>query len=173
MMMVEDGRTEKLRRLAAEMILEASSLTDGLTDEEARPLIAWALSQGEAAADALAASVDLASLPAGETREMLAGRVAPVRRFMGAINALAGERRELKLHRAYKRLESIRVMAQELPAPPDVVSSDLKLKWLARRTRKDDDSAFVRTIVLMLASTGGRLEQIRIGSGSEYVFRKK
>ena len=43
---------EKLRQLAAEMILESSSLTDDLTDEEARPLIAWGLDQADAAAGA-------------------------------------------------------------------------------------------------------------------------
>ena len=87
---------------------------------EARPLITWCLSQGEAAADALSASVDLASLPAEDAREMLTQQVAPVRRLMRAINALAGERRDLSPQQVFNELETIRTVAEELPVPAGV-----------------------------------------------------
>ena len=76
-----DARTEELRNLAAVMILGASGLTDELTDAEARSLLDRCLVQAEAAVDALTVRFDLAWLPVEEAREMIAERVAPVRRW--------------------------------------------------------------------------------------------
>lgn len=149
-MMVAYASTEKLRRQAAEMILEASSLTDELTDDEARPLIAWSLSQGEAAADAQSASVDLGSLPAEEAREMLTERVAPVRRLMRAINALAGERHDLNPYQVFNRLETIRSLAEELPVPGGVAVTDTALAELSAWQTGFDNGAFVGAILYLV-----------------------
>jgi len=148
--MEEGSSTDNLRRQAAEMILEASSLTDELTDEEARPLIAWCLMQGEAAVDVLSASVDLASLAAEDAREMLSERVAPVRRLMRAINALAGERRDLGLCQVFDELEAIRALAEELPVPGGVAVTDTALAELAAWQTGFDNGAFVGAILYLL-----------------------
>lgn len=150
MMMVEDTSTEKLRRQAAEMILEASSLTDELTDYEARHLIAWCLSQGEAAADALPASGDLGSLPAEDAREMLTQRVAPVSRLMRAINALAGERHDLSPQQVFNKLETIRSLAEELPMPGGVAITDTALAELAAWQTGFENGAFVGAILYLV-----------------------
>jgi len=65
-----------LRRQASETVLEASSLTDELTDEEARPLLAWGLEQAKAAADELALTDQAtAAMPAEDIRSMLADQL--------------------------------------------------------------------------------------------------
>ena len=149
-MMEEEFSTDQLRRQAAETILEASSLTDELTDDEARSLIAWCLSQGEAAADALSASVDMDSLTAEDAREMLTERVAPVRRLMRAIYVLAGERHDLSPHRVFNKLETIRSLAEELPVPGGVAVTDTALAELAAWQTGFDNGAFVGAILYLL-----------------------
>jgi hypothetical protein len=149
-MMEEEFSTDQLRRQAAETILEASSLTDELTDDEARLLIAWCLSQGEAAADALSASVDMDSLTAEDAREMLTQRVAPVRRLMRAINVLAGERHDLSPHRVFNKLEAIRSLAEELPVPGGVAVTDTALAELAAWQTGFDNGAFVGAILYLV-----------------------
>ena len=148
--MEEDSGTDKLRSQAAETILEASSLTDELTDEEARPLIAWCLTQGEAAADALSASFDLASLPAKDASEMLSERVAPVRRLMRAINSLAGGRRDLSPQEVFDELETIRTVAEELPVPARVGVTDTALAELTAWQTGFDNGAFVGAVLYLL-----------------------
>ena len=149
-MMERGSNTDKLRRQAAEMILEASSLTDELTDEQARPLIAWCLSQGEAAADALSASVAMASLPATDAREILTERVAPVRRLIRAINALAGERRDLSPQQVFGGLEAIRTVAEELPIPAGVGVTDTAWAELAAWQTRFNNGAFVGATLYLL-----------------------
>lgn len=148
--MEEGSSTDKLRRQAAETILEVSSLTDELTDEEARPLIAWCLMQGEAAADALSASVDLASPPARDASEMLSERVAPVRRLMRAINALAGGRQVLSPQQVFSELETIRTVAEALPVPAGVDITDTALAELTAWQTGFDNGAFVGAVLYLL-----------------------
>lgn len=142
--------TEESRRLAAEMILEASGLTDELTDEQSRPLIGWALSQGEAAADALSTSIDLNLVPAGDAQEMLAERLSPVRRMMLSINSLAGQRRDLDPRQVYSKLETIRALAEELPAPGGASVSDTALAELAAWQTGFDNGAFVGAVLYLV-----------------------
>jgi len=91
----EHGSSEEWHRLAAEIILESSSLTDELTDKEARPLLFWGLAQAESAVDAVVATQGVpvghvvAVLPAADLRAVLAGRLAQVRRMVKAISTLA------------------------------------------------------------------------------------
>ena len=148
--MEEGSSTDKLRRQAAETILEASSLTDELTDEEAVPLVAWCLMQGEVAADALSVSVDLASLAADDVREMLSERLAPVRRLMRAINALAGGRRYLSPQQVFDELEAIRAVAEELPAPAGISVTDTTLAELTAWQTGFENGAFVGAVLYLL-----------------------
>ena len=146
----ERASTDRLRRMAAEALLEAASLTGELTDEEARPLISWCLSQGEAAADALSTSSDLDLAAAGEARKMLVEQIAPVRRLMREINALAGERRDLDPQEVYDRLETIRALAEELPAPGGAAVSDTALAELAAWQTGLDNGDFVGALLYLL-----------------------
>jgi predicted RecB family endonuclease len=147
---------EKLRQLAAEMILELSSLTDDLADEEARPLISWGLDQADAAADAVVNSQRISvanlipALPPDDLREALAGRVAPVRRVMKAISALVADRRELKPQELVERLEQLRALAGDLPARPAATISDTALAELAARQTDANNAALVETLLALL-----------------------
>ncbi len=146
---MDQGRKE-LREQAAGMILEAAGVTDALTDEEARPLVAWCLSQGEAAAEALWASSEMVPLEAGEARGMVAERVAPVRRVMRAISRLAGRRSVLSPDEVFGELETLRTSARELPVPPGEAMTDTALAELAAWQSKLDTRAFVRAILYLL-----------------------
>ena len=144
------SRTGDLRRMAAEMILEAAMLTDEMTDEEARPLISWCLSQGEAAADALLAGTDPALAPEDDPREALMERMVPVRRLIRAINALAGNRRGMSSRHVFDELDAIRSLAQELPEPGGTAVTDVALAELAAWQTGFDNGAFVGAIVYLL-----------------------
>ena len=170
--MNKDASTRELRRQAVEMILEAVSLTDGLDEPTAGFVMVWPRSQARAAVDALSVSVDLASLPAEDVRQMLAEQLAPLRRYVFAIKVLAGERSELTTQQGFKRLETIRDMAQKLPTPPELVPSDHMLMRFALWVPEPDDTDFVRTMVTMLACMGVPLEQLRRGLDGEYVERR-
>ena len=151
----EDGASvEPLRSYAAGAILEASSSTDELTDEEAQPLITWSLSQAEAAADALAAPSEPGVSPGGDAREMLAGQVATVRRLMRAINELAGERGDLESQQVYGKLEAIRALAEELPVAVGTAVSSTALAELAAWQTGLDNGEFVWALLYLLQARG-------------------
>lgn len=146
--MDREPNREDLKQQATALILEASVVTDELTDEEARPLIAWAVSQ--AAAATFAAAEDLAALPAREARGMLAERLAPVRRCMRAINALAGRRGTLAPEALLEELQALRAAAQQVPAPPGAAVPDTALAELAAWQGRLDTRAFVGAILYLL-----------------------
>lgn len=138
-----DVRTEELRNLAAVMILGDSSLTDELTDKEAKSVLDMGVQQANAAVDALLLSVDAVQLPPDEAREMLAERVAPVRRFVGRINALVGKRRDLVPEQVREELEALRAIAAELPLQPEAPVGDSALSLLAHWPTETDNLGFV------------------------------
>ena len=92
--MHERGSSEGLQQLAAEAILESASLTDELTDEEARPLISWGLVQAWLVAESVVTEQEAnvnsraAVLPVDDLRAVLVERLAPVRWIMKASSAL-------------------------------------------------------------------------------------
>ena len=155
MALKEDGAsTVSLRSVAAEAILEASSATDELTDEEAQPLITWCLSQAEAAADALAVQAEPGVSPDGDPHEMLAGQVATVRRLMRKVNQLTGERGDLEPQQVYSKLEAIRALAEELPGAGGTAVTDTALAELAGWQTGLDNGDFVGALLYLLQARG-------------------
>jgi hypothetical protein len=150
-----DVRTEHLRNLAAVMILGASGLTDELTDTEARSLIDQGLLQADAAVDALLVSFDPAWLPPDDASELIAERMAPVRRFMGAINALVGKRHRMTPAEVYEELDALRAVAEKLPLPPEAPVSDSALSLLAHWPTEPDNLGFVLAILHVFGSGHG------------------
>ena len=142
-----DVKTEELRNLAAVMILGDSSLTDELTDKEAKSVLDLGVQQANAAVDALLVSVDGVQLLPVEAREMLVERVAPVRRFVARINALVGKRRDLTPEQMTEELEVLRTTAQELPLWPEAPVSDSALSLLAHWPSEADNLGFVLAIL--------------------------
>jgi hypothetical protein len=138
-----DVRTEELRNLAAVMILGDSSLTDELTDKEAKSLLDLGVQQANAAVDALLSS---SVLPPDNAEEMIAERMAPVRGFLGAINRIVGKRRGLTPEQMIEELESLRAAAQELPLRPEAPVSDSALSLLAHWPVETDNLGFVLAI---------------------------
>ena len=134
--------------MAADMVLEAAGLTDELTDEEARPLISWCLTQGEAAADAVASTEALGA--EADPREALRERLVPVRRLMRAINALAAKRRHMRSRQVFDELDAIRALAQDLPRPGGAAVTDVALAELAAWQTGFDNGAFVGAILYLL-----------------------
>ena len=145
--MDEDIKTEELRNLAAVMILSASELTDELTDVEARTLVDQCLPQADAAVDALLALHDPAELSPGDASEMIAERVAPVRRYMGAVNALVGKRHRLTPKQMLAELEGLQTMAEELPQPLGAPISDGAMSLLAHWPTEGDNLGFVLALL--------------------------
>lgn len=156
---------EKLRQLAAEMILESSSLTDDLTDEEARPLIAWGLDQADAAAGAVASSQRISkanlipALPPDDLRAALAGRMGPVRRLIKSIGVLAADRYELSSQEMAEELENIRTLAGELPAQAMLSITDIGTAELTARHTELSNVEFVEALLTLLEPGHGRQEQ--------------
>jgi hypothetical protein len=140
-------RNEQLRKLAGVMILGDSSLTDELTDTEAKGLLDMGLLQADAAVDALLASFEPARLPPDDVEEMIAERMAPVRRFLSRINALVGKRRDLTPEQWTEELDGLRVAAVELPLPPEAPVSDSALSLLAHWPTEGDNLGFVLAIL--------------------------
>jgi hypothetical protein len=138
---------EQLRDLAAGVILGDSSLTDELTDQEAKSLLDIGLLQADAAVDALVASFDPAQLRPDDAEEMIAERMAPVRRFLGRINALVGKRRRLTFEQMTAELNGLRVVAEELPLPPEAPVSSSALSLLAHWPAETDNLGFVLAIL--------------------------
>lgn len=158
-----DVSTEHLRNVAAVMILGASGLTDQLTDKEARSLLDQGMLQAEAAVDALMVSFDPAWLPPDDANEMIAERMTPVRRFMGAINALAGKRHSMTPAQVYEELDALRTVAEELPLPPEAPVSDSALSLLAHWPTEPDNLGFVLAILHVFGSEHGT----EIGAGDD------
>jgi hypothetical protein len=168
--MEEEPSKDKLRCEAVEMVMEAVDLTEGLNQWTADSVEWWPRQQAWAAANALSESVDSSTLSAEDAEGMLGDRLDPVYRYVGAVRALARERKGLSRRQAYRRLKSIRDLAKELPSPPQVGPSKHMLTRFSALLPEADEPAYVRTIVIMLASMGGHLEDLRLGSGREYVF---
>jgi len=138
------------------MILSASSLTDELTDDEARPLIQWGLSQAEAAADDLTQAHEISGdLAGGDLRAILADRLDPVRRAMKCINSLAFDRRRLAAEELFEELQNLFTLSERLPCPPLLDVSVVPLTELSARQADLENLAFVRAIVDLLESPSG------------------
>jgi hypothetical protein len=154
----EHGSSEEWHRLAAEIIVESSSLTDELTDEEASPLLFWGLAQAESAVDAVVATQGVpvghvrAVLPAADFHAVLAGRLAQVRRMVKAISTLAADRHDLSAQEMVEELEYIRTLAGSLPDIPSLTITDTTLAELAAWQTGFDNAEFVRAILALLYS---------------------
>ncbi|MFN2169329.1 MAG: hypothetical protein ACK2U9_24105 [Anaerolineae bacterium] len=151
-------RTEELRNLAAVMILGDSSLTDELTDKEAKSLLDLGVQQANAAVDALLSS---SVLPPDNAEEMIAERMAPVRGFLGAINRIVGKRRGLTPEQMTEELETLRAAAQELPLQPEAPVSDSALSLLAHWPAETDNLGFV--LAMLHAFGPGQAAEIDTG----------
>jgi hypothetical protein len=162
--MREQSNEAHLRQLAAETILETSGLTDNLTDEEARPLIAWGLSQAASAVhQVVATSQAIDMLPQDDPTPALTERLGPVRRVMKAINSLTSDRHNLSSEEVAGELAHIQDLAQNLPSPPPFAAADIAVDDLPARQAGLDNSAFVSAMLSMLgggpASQPKELEQ--------------
>lgn len=143
----------QLRQHASEMVLEASNLTDNLTDEEARPLLAWGLEQAKAAADKLALTHRfMVAMPAEDIRSMLADQLTPVRRTMKLINGLAADRHDLSPEDLFEELKYVVELAERLPHPPSLTEPRVPLAELSAQQADLDNAAFVLAIVALLGS---------------------
>lgn len=145
-----EAMTEQLKSVAAAVILGASGLTDELTDVEARSVIDQCLLQAEAAVDALMLSADTAGLSTDEAGELVAEGLAPVRRFMAAINALVGKRHLLTPGQMLEELDALRTLAEGLPLPPEVPVGDGALSLLAHWPTDPGNLGFVLAILHVL-----------------------
>jgi hypothetical protein len=151
----EQGSSEGLQQLAAEAILESSSLTDELTDEEARPLISWGLVQARLAVESVVAEQEAhvnsraAILPADDLRAVLAERLAPVRRIVKASSALTIDRHRLSVQEVVEELVSIRAMAGKLPAACLPITGPT-LAELAAWQLCFDNATFIRAMLVLL-----------------------
>ena len=145
--MDEDAKTQELQNLAAVMILGASELTDELADAEAKSLIDSCLAQVDAAVDGLIASHDPDELSPEDAGEMIAERVAPVRRYMGAVNTLVGKRRRLTPAQMLAELDALQTVAEELPKPPSAPISAGAMSLLAHWPTEGDNLGFVLALL--------------------------
>jgi hypothetical protein len=152
-LMGEQASREKLHQWAAEVILASSSLTDGLSDDEARPLIAWGLAQAQAAAQEMAAAgLVTAGLPGDDAHNSVADRLTPVRRIMKGVTRLASERHELSPQDLFEELQYLLELARGLPQPPAWDKPEIPLAELAGLQTGLDNAAFVQAILGLLES---------------------
>jgi hypothetical protein len=142
-----DVGVDELKNLAALIILGDSGLTDELTDKEAKALLDLGMLQADAAVDALLASSDAARVPADGAGALIAGRVAPVRRFVRMVNVLAGKRRRLTPDQMAGELESLRAAAEELPLPPEAPVRDSAISLLAHWSTETDNLGFLLALL--------------------------
>lgn len=143
---------DRLRKWAAGMILDTPDLADELTDDEARPLLAWGVAQAEAAARQAAVPEQAAAALAGDDLQAaLSGRLSPVRRVMKAINSLAADRRQLEAAALVEELQYVVELAGRLPNPPRQVVDAPTLADLAARQVTMDNGAFVQALLALLA----------------------
>jgi hypothetical protein len=158
--MQDQSNEAHLRQLAAETIVGTSGLTDDLTDEEARPLIAWGLSQAEAAVQqAVATGQTVDMLPQDDLSPALAERLSPVRRVMKAINTLTADRHGLSPEEVAAELAHIQDLARKLPGPSPFAAADIVVGDLPVRQAGLDNSAFVAAILSMLGSASAARPQ--------------
>jgi hypothetical protein len=144
----------QLRRQASEMVLEASSVTDDLTDEEAGPLLAWGLEQAKAAADELALTDQvMAAMPAEDVRAMLADQLTPLRRTMKHINGLTADRHSLSPQDLFEELKYVVELAGGLPRPPSLTDPQIPLAELSAHQADLDNVSFVQSILALLGSS--------------------
>ena len=147
----ESPEAQRLRQAASEMILSGSNLTDELTDDEAQPLILWAVRQAEAAADDLVlASLDGEASPAMEPGEILADRLHPVRRMMTRINRLVSNRHDLPKEDLREELQYLFLLAEELPRPPQGTALPVQATELISRQADLENRAFVQAVIGLL-----------------------
>lgn len=149
----EQASLEKLQQWAAEVVLASSSLTDGLRDEEARPLIDWGLAQAQAAAEEVVAPGQIgAGLSDDDAHHRLADRLAPVRRIMKGVTGLASDRHDLSPQELFKELKYLLEFAGGLPQPPAWETPEIPLAELAGLQIGLDNIAFVQAILGLLES---------------------
>jgi hypothetical protein len=142
------------------MILSVSSLTDELTDDEARPLIQWGINQAEAAADALTrAGQSTGDPPSGDWHILLADRLDPVRRVMKRINRLVVDRHDLDAEELFEGLQHLFALAERLPSRPPLRESAVPLAEVCARQADLENQAFVQALVGLLAGPVGEGEQ--------------
>jgi hypothetical protein len=150
------SRSKQSQRIAAEIVLESPSLTGGLTDDEAGPLVSWGLAQAEAAADEVRTGQDGAAnglaalLPDDDLCMLVAGRLSSVRRTMKAISRLVTGRHELSAQEVLEELLTIRMLAEDLPNLPALAITDVTLAELAAWQPGIDNLSFVRAILVLL-----------------------
>ena len=150
----EASGVRRLRQRASEMILSASSLTDELTDDEARPLIDWGVRQAEAAADDLAQASQAGGAQAVQRPgDVLAERLEAVRRIMKRMNRLVARRQEIPAEEVQEELQRLLSLAGDLPRPPSLNIGATSLAELGVAQSDLGNEEFVRDLVLLLADT--------------------
>lgn len=147
----ETPEAGRLKQLAAEMILSASSLTDELTDEEAQPLIDWGLRQAEAAADDLSRASQEGGTPAFQYYgDVLADRLDAVRRIMKRTNRLAVRRQAMPAEEVREELRRLLALAESVPRPPSLNMQAVPMADLSVARSDLENGPFVRALVGLL-----------------------
>lgn len=147
----ETASVHQLRQVAVDMILEASSHTDELKDDEAKPLIDWAVVQAEAAADELSQTSQFRAVPSQkEPVALLSDRLTPLRRTMRFINSLAADRCDLSPEELLEELRYLLELAERLPSPPRRKAAADRLAELTARQAELNNLEFVQATVDLL-----------------------
>lgn len=129
------SNADSFRQLAAEMVLELSERMGDLTDEEAQPLIAWALGQADAAVqNLLALNQGSCVQPPGEPGERLAAMLKPVAQAVTIINDWIADRDALSPQEINEKLGLLQQLSRQLPRPPISGAMDLALRVPIRET---------------------------------------
>lgn len=141
---------KQARQCAAEIVLRMPDLTDELADAAARPLLAWGVIQAEAAAGEPEPGQ---GMDAPRDVELLAERIAPVRRIIKVVNSLAADRRTLEPAQVAEELALVLDLADRLPWPPTLqacaVRSSVVADLAAWQTEMNDQT-FVRSVLALL-----------------------
>jgi hypothetical protein len=150
--MVERQDLERLHQVAAEMIVNWSMLTDGLTDVQARPLMAWAIDQGEAIVRHLIAQPTLVTLPAGELGDILADRLLPLQRLMWTVGEFVAGNRHLSRGEIAQELEYILEVARQLPGSrhPWTPTTDATLERVCTRLAGLENPERLQAVLALL-----------------------
>jgi hypothetical protein len=94
---------------------------------------------------------------------MIAEGVAPVRRYMGAVNALVGKRRRLTPTQILAELEGLQTMAEELPQPSGASISDGAMSLLTHWPTEGDNLGFVLALLHVFEPGAAVRSQIPVG----------
>jgi hypothetical protein len=94
---------------------------------------------------------------------MIAERVAPVRRYMGAVNSLVGRRRRLTPAQMLAELDVLQRAAKELPQPPGGPISDGAMSLLAHWPTEGDNLGFVLALLHGFEPGAAVRSQIPVG----------